>query len=177
MGHRTIDRREPRRDSDHHRQSNGLGERSGATFEGEKTILIHFTRRADRNSTTPATIKGETITPSNTAKILGVVMDAELRYTQHIANAATKGLRAVMALRRLRMVSPSTARQLFGATVAPVLDYASNVWMHTCGWKTMPSMNRVQRIRAQAITGSFCTVATAIAEAEASIRRIRERHS
>jgi ribonuclease HI len=151
--------------------------RSGATFEGEKTILIHFTRRTDRTSTTPVTIKGETVTPSNTAKILGVIMDAELRYTQHIANAATKGLRAAMALRRLRMVSPSTARQLFGATVAPVIDYASNVWMHSCGWKAMPSMNRVQRIGAQAITGSFRTVATAIAEAEASIRTIRERHS
>lgn len=104
-------------------------------------------------------------------------MDAELRYTQHIANAATKGLRAAMALRRLRMVSPSTARQLFGATVAPVIDYASNVWMHSRRWKAMPSINRVQRIKAQAITGSFRTVATAIAEAEASIHTIRERHS
>jgi ribonuclease HI len=155
----------------------GWEKRSGATFEGEKTMLIHFTRRADRTSTTPVTIKGEIVTPSKTAKILGVIMDAELRYTQHIANTATKGLRAAMALRRIRMVSPSTARQLFGATVAPVMDYASNVWMHSCGWKTMPSMNRVQRIGAQAITGSFRSVATAVAEAEASICTIRERHS
>jgi len=41
----------------------------------------------------------------------------------------------------------------------------------------MASMNRVQRIGAQAITGAFRTVATAIGEAEASIRTVRERHA
>ena len=54
-------------------------------------------------------------------------MDLELRYTQYIARAATKGLYVAMALRRLRLVSPSTVRQLFGATVALVVDYASNI--------------------------------------------------
>jgi hypothetical protein len=28
------------------------------------------------------------------------------------------------------MLSPKVARQLFVATVAPAMDYASNVWMH-----------------------------------------------
>jgi hypothetical protein len=104
-------------------------------------------------------------------------MDSELRYKQHTANAATKGLLAAMALKRLRLVSPSTARQLFGATVAPVVDYASNVWMHACGSKAMPAMNRIQKIGAQAIIGAFRTVATATAEAEASLRTVHERHS
>jgi hypothetical protein len=94
-----------------------------------------------------------------------------------VAKAATRGLTAAMALKRLRMVSPSTARQLFGATVAPVVDYASNIWMHACGVSAIATINRVQRIGAQAITGTFRTVATAIGEAEASIRSVRERHS
>ena len=96
-------------------------------------------------------------------------MDTELRYRQHIANAATKGLLAVMALRRLRMISPSAVRQLFGGTVILVIDYASNVWMLACGGKAMSPMNRIQRIGAQAIIGTFRIVATAIAEVEASI--------
>ena len=146
-------------------------------FEGEKTILVHFTRCANRTNTTPFTIKGKTVTPSKEAKILGVVMDTELRYKQHIANAATKGLLAAMALRRLRMISPSAARQLFGTTVAPVVDYASNVWMHACRSKAMSPMNRIQRIGAQAIIGTFRTVATAIAEVEASIRPVQDRHA
>jgi hypothetical protein len=75
----------------------------------------------------PFTIKGEAIVPSETAKILGVLMDTQLRYKQHITRATTKGLLAALALKRLRLVSPRTARQLFGATVAPVVGYASSV--------------------------------------------------
>jgi hypothetical protein len=151
--------------------------RSGATFEGDKTVIIHFTRQPYRTSTTPFTIKGEAIAPKETAKILGVIMDSGLRYVQHIGKATTKGLLAAMALKRLRLVSPSTARQLFRATVAPVVDYASNVWLHACGYRGMALMNRIQRIGAQAVIGAFRTVATAVAEAEASIRTVGERHA
>ena len=54
--------------------------RSGATFEGDKTVIIHFTRRLDRTSTSPFTIKDKAIAPKETAKILGVIMDSGLRY-------------------------------------------------------------------------------------------------
>jgi hypothetical protein len=151
--------------------------RSGATFEGEKTTFIHFTRNPNRTSTAPMTIKGEVVMPKEAAKILGVIMDSKLWYKQHVASAAAKGLTAAMALKRLRMVSPSTARQLFGSTVAPVVDYASNIWMHACGSAAMASLNRVQRVGAQAITGASRTVAVAVAETEASIRTVRERHA
>jgi hypothetical protein len=100
----------------------------------------------------------------------------ELRFKEHIANAATKGLNAAMALKRLRMTSPSTARPLFEATVAPVVDYASNIWNHACGSAAIPALNRVQRTGAQAITGVFRTVASVIREAEASIKPVQERH-
>jgi hypothetical protein len=144
--------------------------RSGATFQTEKTTLVHFTRIASQSSVTPILIIGEHVTPKTEAKILGVIMDSELRYRKHIAKAATKGLKAALALRRLKMLSPSTARQLFGATVAPVMDYASNVWMHI-GKGSIKPMERPQTI-----IGSFRTVALANAEAEACIRPIHQRH-
>lgn len=150
--------------------------RSGATFEGDKTSLVHFTRDRRRTDTVPLMVKGEPVLPRSNAKILGVIMDPGLRFKEHIANAATKGLNAAMALKRLRMTSPSTARQLFGATVAPVADYASNIWSHACGSSAMSALNRVQRTGAQAITGVFRTVATAIGEAEASIPTVLQRH-
>ena len=56
-----------------------------------------------------------------------------------------------------------------------MVDYASNVWMHECNWKAAPAINRVQRIGAQAIVGTFSTVATSIAEAEAHIPTARDR--
>ena len=104
-------------------------------------------------------------------------MNAKLQYKQHIAEAATKGLEAVMNLRRLRDLSPLTARHLFTATVAPVMDYASNVWMYGCVDRTMKIINRVQKLGAQAIVGIFRRVATAVAEAEASILPAQERFS
>jgi hypothetical protein len=95
--------------------------RSGATLVSEKTTLIHFTRNTKRSSKTPITVKGQRVLPQETAKILDVVMDSELRYKQHLARTATKGLQAALALKSLRMISPSIARQLLAATVAPVV--------------------------------------------------------
>jgi hypothetical protein len=50
-----------------------------------------------------------------------------------------------------------------------VVDYAFSVWMHTCTDKAIGPINRVQRVGAQAIAGTFLTVATSVAEAEAHI--------
>ena len=151
--------------------------RSGATFEGEKSALVHFTRNAERSSSTAFAIKRETLSPEESVKVLGVVMESQLRYKQHVARAATRGFEAAMALRRLKMVSSRTARQLLGAAVAPLVDDSSSVWMHTCGGRASRCLNRVQKTGAAAITGAFRTVATAVAEAEASIRSVRERHT
>jgi ribonuclease HI len=149
--------------------------RSGATFEAEKTAIIHFSRTAGRVDYSPFTIKGKTVLPKGQVKVLGVVMDSKLQYKQHIAQAATEGLKAVMNLRRLRGLSPAVARHLFTAAVCPSMDYASNVWMHACVERTMKGINRVQKLGAQAIVGTFRTVAIAIAEAEASILPALER--
>jgi hypothetical protein len=151
--------------------------RSGATFEEDKTVIIHFTRHPERTDERPYTIKGQAITPKNSGKILGLVMDSELRYEEHIKEAATRGLRAAMCIRRLKMLTPRTARQLFVATVAPTMDYASNVSSHRRGWKETRWLNEAQKMGAQAITGAFKTVSMAVAEAEAGILPIGERHA
>ena len=151
--------------------------RSGATFEANKTAVIHFTRTASRSSDDAYLIKGKEVKPKSSVKVLGVVMDTNLRYKEHMTRAAAKGLTAALCLRRLKMLSPRTARQLFVSTVAPVVDYASSVWMHSCGAQELAWLNRVQMVGAQAITGAFSKVATAVAEAEASIQTVQERHT
>jgi ribonuclease HI len=55
------------------------------------------------------------------------------------------------------------------------MDYASNVWMHACKYRRASPINRVQRIGANAIVGTFLTVATSVAEAEAHIVSAHER--
>ncbi|KAH7471925.1 hypothetical protein FOMA001_g13244 [Fusarium oxysporum f. sp. matthiolae] len=76
--------------------------RSGATFEAEKTAIIHFTRYTGRVDSEPFTIKGEKVSPKDQVKVLGVVMDSRLHYKQHMARAATRGLEAAMELKRLK---------------------------------------------------------------------------
>ncbi|KAM4058344.1 endonuclease-reverse transcriptase domain-containing protein [Hirsutella rhossiliensis] len=110
---------------------------TGPTAESnrdEKTSVIHFTRIAERDSDLPLIIKGNDVKPKSNVKLLGVIMDKALRFKEHIA----------------RMASPRMARQLFVATVAPAMDYASN-----------------------AVTGGFRTVATVVAEAEAGVQSMR----
>jgi hypothetical protein len=106
--------------------------RSGAPFEAEKTAIIHFTRKAYKSDAELFAIREQLVRPKTQVKVLGMIMNADLKYKEHIARAATKGLKAAMELQRLRGLTPRTARQLFTATVAPVVDYASNVWMHAC---------------------------------------------
>jgi ribonuclease HI len=150
--------------------------RSGATFEADKTAIIHFTRKSHRSDSEPFDIKGQEIRPKNHVKILGVIMDARIKYKEHVARASAKGLEAALELKRLRGLSPATARQLFTSTVVPVVDYASNVWMHVFKDKLKGPINRVQRIGAQAIVGTFMTVATSVAEAEACIAPVQDRY-
>ncbi|EJP61690.1 reverse transcriptase [Beauveria bassiana ARSEF 2860] len=145
--------------------------RSGATFETDKTAIIHFTRNARKADAAPVMIRGQAVMPKNHVKILGVIMDSRLKYKQHIARASTKGLEAAMELKRLRGLSSATARQLFTSTVVPLVDYASSVWMHAYQDELVGPINRVQKAGAQAIVGTFLTVATAVAEAEASLLR------
>jgi hypothetical protein len=87
--------------------------RSGATFEASKTEIIHFTRKVYKSDSEPFAIKGQILKPKHTVKILGVIMGAGHKYKEHIARAASKGLVRAMALKRLRGLSPATARQLY----------------------------------------------------------------
>ena len=149
---------------------------SGAAFEAEKTSLIHFTRnqRHRQLPAVPLLVNGATVAPAPEVKILGVILDQGLRFKSHIGKAANKGMKAALALRRLRGLPPSVARQLFISTVASKIDYAASVWcpirqdaMVAAG--IVRPFEVVQRVASQAIVGVFRTTALAIAEAEAAI--------
>jgi hypothetical protein len=104
--------------------------RSGATFESDKTSFIHFTRTPMRSSETLVQVKDQLVPIKSEVKLLGLIMDPELQFHLHLANAATKSLNATLALKWLKQLSPRIARQLFGAMVAPVIDYTSNTWIY-----------------------------------------------
>ena len=61
--------------------------RSGASFEGEKTSFTHSTRNSQQSPDEPITVKGQDVRPTPSVKILGLIMDSELRYKEHTARS------------------------------------------------------------------------------------------
>ena len=98
-------------------------------------------------------------------------MDSQLRFKTHIMRAANRGLQAALALKRLHALSPTVARQLFHSAVTLTVDYGNTIWGHARRGQ-LGLLNRIQKIGAQAVTGVFATIATAVGEAEASIKPI-----
>jgi hypothetical protein len=119
-------------------------------------------------------VDGTAIAPRLEVKILGVILDQMLWFKSHVGKAASKGMKAVLALRWLCGVPPPVARQLFISTVASKIDYAASVWClaqkdaMVALWIGRP-FEAIQRIATQAIVGVFRTAALPIAEAEAGI--------
>jgi hypothetical protein len=66
-------------------------------------------------------------------------------------------------------------RQLYTATVAPVMDYASPVWYLAVSSKTLSVLNRAQRVAAQAVVGGFRTLGLDVAVLEAGIPSLQQR--
>jgi hypothetical protein len=148
---------------------------SGATLQPEKTTFIHFTRKRMIGPAPSIQMHGLQIGPSESVKILGVIMDSHLRYRLHTVKAAKRGVDAALALSRLRGLRPESARRLFTSTVAPVVDYASSIWSLKLNKNDHQKLDASQRIAAQAITGAWKTTSLAIAEGEASLPPLRER--
>jgi hypothetical protein len=155
---------------------------SGALFEPEKTSFIHFTRnpRLRQQPAVPLWIEGSPVLAQSAVKLLGVVLDQELRFRLHGAMAAKKGIQAALALKRLKGLTPKAARQLFTSTVTATVDYAASVWCTPTRDHLVPvwvtkTLRAAQKIAAQAIVGLFRTVSLLIAESEASIESINIR--
>jgi len=117
-------------------------ERSGGSFEWSdqhnshftpsKFALIDFTLNRLKECP-PLVVRGDTINPTPTHKFLGVILDQELRWREHMAYAIAKGARYAMLLHRLTRTSQGVptklTRQLYQTVVIPRTLYAASVWL------------------------------------------------
>jgi hypothetical protein len=157
---------------------------SGAAFDGEKTTLIHFTdfwrTKGIAQPLQGLRVGQALVAPSPSVKILGVIFDRELRFRDHVARSAKRGWHGVQALYRLRGTRPATARQLYYATVASMIDYAAAVWFSQHLVKAMPTwmqglLTPIERTAAKGITNCFRTVSVEAACAEVYIVPVQTR--
>jgi ribonuclease HI len=153
--------------------------RTGSCFAAEKTELIHLTRRRSEQLQGQVVMNGEIVTPSPTAKLLGVIFDHELRWKEHVQQAIKRATKVAVALAGLRHLRPEQMRQIYQACITPVADYASTVWHDPLRDKThLRHLTTVQRASLIRILSAFRTVATTTLEVEAHVlpTNLRLRH-
>ena len=152
---------------------------SGATFEADKTGFIHFGRRTTESETRPPLrFLGKNIEAQDKVKILGVVLDAKLHMKAHIDKVVQTATKKCLAMRRLRGVRPKQMRQLYKTVVATTTDYAASTWFAR-GRRGVhyhiARLNRIQRMGAQAVIGTFRTVSGAVLQDEAGLEAVEAR--
>jgi hypothetical protein len=151
---------------------------SGATFEADKTSLIHFTRRAQQDDSKPIWFDGNEIYPQQSVKVLGLTLDKKLGMDEHIARAVRKGTQACLSLQTIKGMKPTQLRQLYRVCVTPVLDYAASAWYgpgKVGVLRLTNALDKVQRLGARMILRAWKSVALPILEAEACLEPTAER--
>jgi hypothetical protein len=144
--------------------------RTGSSFAAEKTELIHLTRSKRQHAVGQITMNGKTTKPADTAELLGVIFDKEMRWKEHVQQAVKRATRVNIALGGLRHLRPEQMRQLYQACVTPIVDYASTVWHKPLRDKIhLRTLGTVQRTALIRILSAFRTVSTPALEAEAHI--------
>ena len=163
-------------------------------FEPDKLRLVDFTRKREASKhpgprtvplTRPAlTLGTQTIHPAQSYKYLGVILDQELRFKEHVAYTLAKGTAWVTQFRRLSRPTvgmPSRfARQLFKAIAVPRMLYAADIFLTPVDSRPehgrtsgsvghIAKLARVQRTAAIHATGAMRTTATDVLDAHADL--------
>ncbi len=81
------------------------------------------------NASTTYSLHGHTLQRVLSAKYLGVTLQTDLSWVEHVDNTCAKANRALGFLRRnLKVCSKSTKELAYKALVRPIVEYASTVW-------------------------------------------------
>jgi ribonuclease HI len=139
-----------------------------SVWEMSKSHCLRFTRR--RNvAREDFTIDGFTIPCRKSAKLLGVIIDQELRWKEHAEFAASKGTKLVLAISRLTHptfgMPHKHMRRLYISIALPKMEYAAEVWFEPIrrvpGRKPLKGsvghankISKVQNLAARMITGT-----------------------
>ncbi|KAI0037507.1 hypothetical protein FA95DRAFT_1506897, partial [Auriscalpium vulgare] len=127
----------------------------------------------------PITIQGNRIDSTASHKFLGVILDRQLRFHEHVAHALRKGTKWVNTFRRFtrpsRGISTRYMRQFYLAVAIPKMLYAADIFLIPTysGMKGSKSaiarLARVQRQATISITGAMRNTATDLLDAHADI--------
>ena len=107
-------------------------------------IVLSRRRRAAETKEIKVTLRNEAIVRSTKVKYLGVWIDNELKWSEHIAVVRRRCLLGLSKLRRLRDVLPvNIKKSVYNALIMPHLDYCSVLWQE-CSVKLQQKLQQVQ---------------------------------
>ena len=98
-------------------------------------------------------IDGNKVSHYQNIKLLGVNIDSQLTFNDHISEICKKVSQRVGVMTRLRNLIPTTAKlQLYKAAVLPYLTYCSTAW-HFCSGL---NARKVERVQERGLRAVFC---------------------
>ena len=133
----------------------------GAQFAPKKYHLLHLTRRKCYDLQHKLALSGQEISPEQSVKYLGVLLDSKLRWSKHIEYTRTKATKSVGAMARLAGStwggSYSSLRKIYQAIVIPQITYACSTWAYRkkSTESTWEKFRSIQGKAARVITGAY----------------------
>ena len=120
-----------------------------------KTEVIQFTSRFVRNPVLSQFLFGNTIIElSDKVRDLGVILDKELNFRQHVNDTCKKAISAIRSISRIRKyMSQSNLKRIVNAFVISRIDYCNRI-LYRLPTVEHEKLQRVQNIAARLITGS-----------------------
>ena len=98
--------------------------------------------------------QGVTLTAEPKVKFLGVIVDKDLNWSEHVSSIRRRCLAGLAQLRRIFPAVPRRTRVLlYNTPILPHLDYCSCVW-HTCGVNLQMKLERIQKYAMRLITSA-----------------------
>ncbi|XP_068692902.1 uncharacterized protein [Montipora foliosa] len=86
-------------------------------------------------------------------KLLGVILDKEMNFTDHIATICTTTSRKIGILTRMRKLIPIHAKlQIYKSAILPHFDYCNLVW-HFC---KASDKNKLERLNERGLRAVYC---------------------
>ena len=103
----------------------------GLSLSPEKTVAMFITHRSTTDI--PAvTCNGTPIKTVTQARLLGVIVDDQLSWREHVNHLYRKIARKIGALRRSsRQLTPTARRQFFVSVIQPDFEYAASTFVPT----------------------------------------------
>ena len=107
-------------------------------------IVLGRRRRVGETKELNVTLRNESIVRSRKVKYLGVWINDELKWNEHVAAIRRRCLLGLSTLRRLREVLPVNIKKaVYSALILPHLDYCSVLWQE-CSVKLQQLLQCIQ---------------------------------